>query len=171
MQDQQQKLLLSKEIKEQELVIANAMKPFFQLIKVEYIGSGLKGKAAGMVGLFSVTHIETAFLLIIRQSLTGWINFEAVEIINGLCPVNDGIQDLVVASVKQINGHGKKSGLKSRTCQVAIHNPNSAQTIFSNIKHQELKSWDIISQAQALYDDVRKLPDFVGEAFFNGCTG
>jgi hypothetical protein len=167
MQDPQQKFLLSKEIKEQELVIANAMKPFFQPIKVEYIGSGLDENGAGMVGLYYVTNNETSFLLIIRQSLTGWINFEAVEIINGLYPVNNGTQDLVVTSVKQINGHGRKSRLKSRTYQVTIHNPNSPQSLFSNIKEQELTSWDIISQAQSLYDDVRKLPDFVCVAFLN----
>lgn len=163
-QDQENNGWLFDNVLKQEQSIMDLMNQNGLPIQAHYLGNGHDEK--GQFNLFVIQKNQEVFLIILNQALSGWIDFEIVEIVIGILPSTDGsTQEVLITSSRQIQHPGKKIRLKSRTRKVKIFNETQAQLIFHKVPCQNKWTWNKLSQIESIYSEILQIPDIIKASF------
>jgi hypothetical protein len=147
-QDKENNKWLFENVLKQEQSLIDFMNQNGLPIQTHYLGSGQDEK--GQFNLFVIQKNHEVFLIILNQALSGWIDFEMVEIVIGVIPSVDGsTQEVLITSSRQIQNPGKKTRIKSRTRKLKIVNKVQAQLIFPNDPDQNKWTWDRLSEVES----------------------
>lgn len=160
-QNRAQPASLCQDIAEQTQAIANVMDPYWPKSKVCHLGNGADEK--GHYGLFLIDNAAISFLVILKQSQSGWLNLEVVESINGYFPAMHSQPAIEISSARLINRQQPKSKIKRRISNVEIKT-ESLQLLFPSALSSAF-SWEQLSKLPNLYDDRHPLPDSLTTAF------
>lgn len=155
---------LLKSMVEQEQAIAQALTVYWQETQVDYLGCG--SDEEGKFNVFVINKTTISFLVILKQKLSGWINLEAVEIVNGVYPNAETATNMMITCAWQVKQSESKFKVKRHCSVFVIHDPATARGLISETPNKETVAWDKISKLKTLYDAPRPLPKIMCK-FFN----